>query len=72
MVVVQKKWYLDVKRTPCARDALMHGIMGGLGIGILYFAKSSESISLCVLSCVTFKRANQVRDQIIHVSQFFI
>ena len=42
MFLVQKKWYLDVKRTPCAREALLHGIIGGLGIGILYFAKSSE------------------------------
>ena len=42
--LVQKKWYLDVKRTPCAREALMHGIVGGMGMGILYFLKSSECI----------------------------
>lgn len=42
--MVQKKWYLDVKRTPCAREALMHGIVGGMGLGMLYFLKSSESI----------------------------
>jgi hypothetical protein len=42
--LAQKKWYLDVKRTPCAREALIHGIAGGMGMGLLYFLKSSESI----------------------------
>ena len=41
-LMVQKKWYLDVRRTPCAREALLHGIFGGLGVGVFYFVKSSE------------------------------
>ena len=45
-LMVQKKWYLDVRRTPCAREALLHGIFGGLGIVILYFVKSSECRSM--------------------------
>lgn len=39
---LQKNWYLDVQNTPCARDALLYGIAGGLGVGLLYFMKSSE------------------------------
>ncbi|CAI8048348.1 Cytochrome c oxidase assembly protein COX20, mitochondrial [Geodia barretti] len=38
----KKKWYLDVENTPCARDALVHGIAGSLVIGALYFMKSSK------------------------------
>ncbi|CAI8048349.1 Cytochrome c oxidase assembly protein COX20, mitochondrial [Geodia barretti] len=37
----KKKWYLDVENTPCARDALVHGIAGSLVIGALYFMKSN-------------------------------
>ena len=47
LLMTQKKWHLDVQNTPCARDALMLGIAGGLGVGLLYFMKSSESSSLC-------------------------
>ena len=39
----QKKWFLDIKNTPCARDALLHGILGGIAVGLLYFAKSSNA-----------------------------
>ena len=38
----QKKWYPDVKNTPCARNSLIHGILGGLATGLLYFLKSSK------------------------------
>ncbi len=38
---LQKKWYLDVTSTPCARSALIHGILGGLAVGLLYFARAS-------------------------------
>ena len=34
--------------TPCARDALIHGIAGGLVVGVLYFMKSSKEPSLKV------------------------
>jgi len=37
----QKKWFLDVRNTPCARAALLQGIAGGLGIGLLYFLRTS-------------------------------
>lgn len=37
----KKKWYLDVKNTPCARSALVHGILGGVAVGLLYFARTS-------------------------------
>ncbi len=38
---LQKKWYLDVRNTPCARSALLHGVYGGLVVGLLYFARTS-------------------------------
>ena len=44
LLFLQKKWHLDIQNTPCARDALMHGIAGGLGVGLLYFMKSSERL----------------------------
>ena len=31
-----------MENTPCARDALVHGIAGSLVIGALYFMKSSK------------------------------
>lgn len=42
-VCSQKKW-LDIKNTPCARNALIHGILGGFGTGLLYYLKSSEFV----------------------------
>lgn len=52
---LQKKWYLDVQNTPCARDALLHGIAGGLGVGLLYFMKSSELYLLVTALDTGFK-----------------
>lgn len=46
LMVVQKKWFLDIEKTPCARDALVHGILGGVALGLLYFAKSSNRMYL--------------------------
>lgn len=40
LLCLQKKWYLDVRQTPCARSALIYGILGGLTVGGLWFAKS--------------------------------
>ena len=48
LVSLQKKWYLDVENTPCAREALIHGIAGGLAVGVLYFMKSSEYSCSCM------------------------
>lgn len=36
----KKKWYLDVRHTPCARNALLYGILVGGVSGILYYFKS--------------------------------
>lgn len=33
----QKKWYLDVKSTPCARGSLINGISGGGVLGVAYY-----------------------------------
>lgn len=44
---MQKKWFLDIKSTPCARDALVHGILGGIAAGLLCFAKSSNATLPC-------------------------
>lgn len=43
---LQKKWYLDVRHTPCARSALMHGILGGAAVGLLYFLRTSKILLL--------------------------
>ena len=57
---------MDVEKTPCARDALIHGIAGSLVVGALYFMKSgeaqpldlrelskhSEFLCVCVCLCV--------------------
>lgn len=42
LLCLQKKWYLDVRQTPCARSALIYGILGGLTAGGLWFAKSGQ------------------------------
>ncbi len=51
-MVLQKSWLPDVRNIPCARSALIHGILGGLTVGLLYFAKSSECHHVCVCVCV--------------------
>ena len=43
-VYMQKRWILDIEKTPCARDALLHGILGGIALGLVYFAKSSNRL----------------------------
>lgn len=34
---------LDVKNTPCARDAILYGAGGSFAIGLLHFLSTSES-----------------------------
>ncbi|XP_064402543.1 cytochrome c oxidase assembly protein COX20, mitochondrial-like [Halichondria panicea] len=46
----KKSWLPDVRNTPCARSALIHGILGGLTLGLLYFAKSSIVRRSCDLA----------------------
>ena len=50
----RKKWYLDVRNTPCARGALMAGILGGGAIGILYFAKTKIVRRSCDIAVASF------------------
>ncbi|TNM99429.1 cytochrome c oxidase assembly protein COX20, mitochondrial [Takifugu rubripes] len=33
---------LDVKNTPCARDAILHGAGGSIAIGLLHFLSTSR------------------------------
>ncbi|XP_071336054.1 cytochrome c oxidase assembly protein COX20, mitochondrial [Trachinotus anak] len=33
---------LDVKNTPCARDAILHGAGGSLAVGLLHFLTTSR------------------------------
>lgn len=50
----KKKWYLDVRNTPCARSALMTGILGGGAFGILYFAKTKIVRRSCDIAVASF------------------
>ncbi|KAM9727362.1 cytochrome c oxidase assembly protein COX20, mitochondrial [Menidia menidia] len=45
--VIQEKGFkllgiLDVQKTPCARDAVLHGAGGSLGAGLLHFLATSR------------------------------
>lgn len=44
---------LDVKNTPCARDAILHGAGGSLAIGLLHFLSTSESYSPTMFVCAS-------------------
>lgn len=33
---------LEVRNTPCAREAILHGVGGSLAIGLLHFLSTSE------------------------------
>lgn len=44
---------LDVKNTPCARDAILHGAGGSLAIGLLHFLSTSESYSPEMFICAS-------------------
>lgn len=43
---------LDVKNTPCARDAILYGAGGSTAIGLLHFLSTSESFSPEMFVCV--------------------
>ena len=37
--------HFDIRKVPCARDALLHGIGGGMLIGALNFVRTRASLS---------------------------
>jgi cytochrome c oxidase assembly protein subunit 20 len=37
----KKKWFLDVRNTPCAREALIYGLLSGMLVGAVNFARTS-------------------------------
>ena len=45
-VFLQKRWWghFDIENTACAREALIHGIAGGMTVGVLYFMRSGEPL----------------------------
>lgn len=52
---------LDVQKTPCAREAILHGAGGSLAVGLLHFLATSEfliesehCVSVCLCGSIIF------------------
>nr|XP_043902046.1 cytochrome c oxidase assembly protein COX20, mitochondrial isoform X2 [Solea senegalensis] len=57
--------FVDVQRTPCAREALLHGAAGSLVAGLLHFLATSVTAGCTMLSFVfsreSFRKESRTR-----------